>query len=103
MGQMIPLREISSFPKALAGLESYPWYGPAGLRPFADLGKLGQQMAQNEWDRPYRKTLINVAGYFTHLPAGQVNTIIDGFEAIENGDVEGGRTVLAPLAGPPRE
>jgi hypothetical protein len=103
MGQTLLTRELSGGVKALAGGEYFGYQGPAGLRGISEVGKFLVQSKQGELDDAWRKAFLNTTGILTHLPMGQVNTLIDGFQAIENGDVEGGRTVLAPLAGPPRE
>ena len=100
-GQMIGLREIAGAAEAATGGQYYGYRGPAGLRPLADIGKLGQQAAQGEADAAFRRALLSVTGGLLHLPLGQVNATLDGITAVENGEVEGVGAVLAPLAGPP--
>jgi len=101
---MTPLtRELGGGIKALTGGQYFGYQGPPGIRFLSDTQKFFVQSKQGELDDAWRKAFLNVVGQLTHLPAGQLNTIIDGFQAIENGDVEGAGTVLAPLAGPPRE
>lgn len=102
-GQFVLLRELGAGAQVVAGGKAYGYSGPAGLRPLADLYKLSVQAKQGELDEGLRKAILQTTGSLLHLPTGQVNTIIDGFNAIENGEVKGARSVLAPMVGPPRE
>lgn len=100
-GQLVLLREVSAGAQVVAGGKSYGYTGPAGLRPLADIYKMSVQAAQGEIDEGFRKAALQLTGDLLHLPTGQVNTMIDGFTAVENGEVTGARAVLAPLAGAP--
>ena len=97
-GQMILLREAGTAVSAATG-DGYGYTGPAGLRFFADLYKLGQQAGQQEADLAMFKAANSVGGALLHYPAGQVNSTVEGIMAIENGDVEGVNIFSALIAG----
>jgi hypothetical protein len=100
-GQMILLREAGTAVSAAAG-EGYGYTGPAGLRFFADLYKLGQQAGQGEADMALFKAANQVGGSLLHYPAGQINSTIEGIAAIEQGEVEGINVFTSLVAGPPK-
>lgn len=101
-GQMILLREAGTAVNAAAG-EGYGYTGPAGLRFFADLYKVGQQAGQGEADLPLFKAANQVGGVLLHYPAGEVNTIVEAIMAMERGDIEGPAIIPAMIAGPPKQ
>lgn len=103
LGQMVGLREISAGVGAAIGAEQYGYQGPAGLRFFSDLYKVGVQTRQGEFDMPFFKAVNNAAGAVLHYPAGQINATIEGIIAIEEGQVEGVSILPALLFGPPRD
>lgn len=102
MGQMILLREAGSALDAATGGQGFGYTGPAGLRFFSDLYRLGQQVEQGDADLALFKAANAVGGTLLHYPAGQVNTTLEGVIAIEKGEVEGVGIVSALVAGKPR-
>lgn len=87
MGMMVGLREITGAAQTLAGVNTYNtgYGGPAGLRFFNELYKLGQQVNQGEADAALRRSVVNVAGVTLHLPSTQINRTLDGATAIWDG------------------
>ena len=73
-GHFFALREIQ--------FNGYGYQGPVGLRSIADAHKLIGQAGQGEFDRGFRKALINTAGSAMGLPAAQINRTWDGAEAL---------------------
>jgi hypothetical protein len=96
-GTMVGVREISSF---MAGY--YGYSGPAGTRFFSEASKLGRQIEQGEVDAAFWKALNNTSGVLFHYPSGQVQRLVEGVIAIEEGQVEGPQAIVAPLVGPPK-
>lgn len=102
MGTMIGMREATAAAQKAAGIEQYQmsYGGPAGLRFFQELDKLGAQVGQGEVDRALVRSAINVGGIALHLPSTQVNRTIDGIAALAEGKTE---NPLAVVGGaPPR-
>lgn len=89
-GLMFGVREISGAVQAATGTAQYgtDYSGPAGLRPIADLAKLGKQMNQGEADAALRRAVIRTAGEVLRLPAAQVNRTLDGAQALADGKTE---------------
>ena len=87
IGLFVLLREVAPAVQKAAGVSEFniAYGGPAGLRFFQELDKLGQQIGQGEADRALTKAAINVGGVVFHLPAGQINRTIDGTAAIIEG------------------
>jgi hypothetical protein len=81
MGTMVGLREFATVfdPR-------FSYSGPAGVRFIAEVERLGTQVSQGELDDAMRKAALNVSGMLLHFPAGQVNRIIDGIYALEEGE-----------------
>ena len=81
MGTMVGLREFATVfdPR-------FSYSGPAGVRFIAEVERLGTQISQGELDDAMRKAALNVSGMLLHFPAGQVNRIIDGIYALEEGE-----------------
>lgn len=103
MGQMVVLREVAVAGQAVIGGDAYGYQGPAGLRFFSDLYKLGTQVEQGDADFAAFKAANSVAGALFHYPAGQINSTLDGILAIEDGRVEGVSILPALIAGAPKE
>lgn len=101
-GQMVGLREMTTAVEAVAGTKTYGYEGPAGMRFFADVTKLGQQLGQGEADLPLFKVANSVGGAVLHYPAGQINNTVDGLVAIQNGEVEGWGVLQALISGAPK-
>jgi hypothetical protein len=89
-GLMFGVREVSGAAQALTGTAQYgtDYSGPAGLRPFTDIGKLAKQVNQGELDDALRKAIINTAGELLRLPAAQINRSITGAKALADGDTQ---------------
>ena len=102
-GQMVLLREAGVAIDAATGGEGFGYQGPAGLRFFADLYKLGTQTQQGDADIAFFKSANQVAGAFLHSPAGQINATAEGIMAIESGKVDGMGILPALIAGPPKK
>ncbi|MBI2749750.1 MAG: hypothetical protein HYX43_10545 [Burkholderiales bacterium] len=101
LGTMIGLREITAAVQKGVGAEQFKgaYGGPAGLRVFQEIDKLGQQIGQGEADMALFKAADSVAGIFFHYPAGQINKSVEGVAAIVEGKT---RNPVAVLAGPPK-
>jgi hypothetical protein len=92
MGTMVGLREASTL------VSDFDYTGPAGVRFFSELHKLGKQAGQGEIDGPLMKALNNTAGILFHYPAGQINRMVEGYNAWSEGEA-GPQSVIV---GPPR-
>jgi hypothetical protein len=102
-GQMVLLREMGVAIDVAAGGQGFGYQGPAGLRFFADLYKLGQQANQGDADMAFFKAANQVGGALLHYPAGQINATVEGIMAIEEGKVDGMGILPALVAGPPKK
>jgi hypothetical protein len=89
MGTMVGVREFATIFDPRFG-----YSGPAGVRFIAEMERLGTQIGQGELDAALRKSAINVGGMLLHFPAGQVNRIIDGIYALEEGKSESPAAVI---------
>lgn len=89
LGTVVGLREMAGAAKAVAGVDEGMGYsGPASVRFFADLYKLGQQAHQGEADEAFWKALDNTGGVLFHYPAGQINRTASGLNALLEGRTE---------------
>lgn len=95
-GLFIGLREVSAAAQKIAGVEQFKgaYGGPAGLRFFQEIDKLGQQIGQGEVDKALLKSANNVAGVLFHYPSGQINRTADGIVALVDGKTENPVVVL---------
>lgn len=86
-GMMVGVRELTAAIQVATGTNQYgsDYSGPAGLRPIADLVKLGKQANQGEMDDGLRKAIINTAGQALRLPSAQINRSITGAQALAEG------------------
>lgn len=96
MGTMVGLRELSATARALSG-QSSSYTGPAAIRLFSELQKVGVQSEQGDADASFWKALNNVGGIFFHYPSGQINQTAEGLAAMLNGDTE---NPLVLISGP---
>ena len=99
LGTVVGVREATSAVQEAAGVGGgYGYTGPASVRFFADLYKLGQQVHQGDLDAGFWKALNNAGGTLFHYPAAQINRTAQGLAALMQGDT---RNPLVLLAGPP--
>ena len=98
MGFFPLTREMTSAVQARPASAASSATAPAGLRFFAELAKLGQQVGQGEFDMAAFKAANNTAGVLFHYPAGQVNRTVEGAAALIEGRTD---NPLAVIAGPP--
>jgi hypothetical protein len=68
--------------------------GPAGLRLFQDLAKLGKQIEQGEWDLAATKALVGFTSDLLRLPAAQINRSITGTTALIEGKTDNPAAVV---------
>lgn len=96
MGLMVGLREATPAIQYMTGTKMFDgaYGGPAGLRFFQELDKLGKQIGQGELDRALARSVINVVGIAFHLPSAQINRTIDGVIAISEGETQNPSAVL---------
>ena len=87
-GLMVVVREFAEVGKIVAGVPSFGYQGPAGVRVVSDALKLAQQTRQGEFDDAFRKAFINVAGSLFGLPAAQANRTITGAQALAEGKTD---------------
>lgn len=97
-GMFLGLREMAEAVKLAAGLGNpgIGYSGPAGLRFFSEVNKLGTQVGQGELDWALLKALNNTAGILFHYPAGQVNRLVEGTVELIDGKTS---NPVAPLVG----
>lgn len=96
MGLFVGLREITGAVQYATGTKQFDmaYGGPAGLRFFQELDKLGKQIGQGELDRALARSVVNVGGVLLHLPSGQINRTIDGVIAISEGQTDNPAALL---------
>jgi len=83
-GTVIGLREVAGGARVALDLPG-DYAGPASLRLFSELTKLGKQAAQGEIDEPFAKAALNTGGILFHLPTGQITKTVDGIVALTDG------------------
>lgn len=100
MGMTPITREMTLAVQALGGVGGrFDYAGPAGLRFFAELQKLGVQVSQGELDMPLFRAANNTAGVLFHYPAGQVGRTVAGAVALIDGETSNPAVLVA---GPPK-
>jgi hypothetical protein len=96
---LVGVREMSGAAQAVAGVDpGFGYSGPASIRFFADVYKLGKQVGQGEPDAAFWKALNNVGGELFHYPSGQINRTAAGIDALYNGESDNPGVLLV---GPP--
>jgi hypothetical protein len=95
-GLMFGLRDVGGFISNQVKGEhvGIDYGGPAGLRMFQDLAKLGKQAGQDEWDLAATKALVGFASDLLRLPAAQINRSITGTDALIEGKTDNPAAVL---------
>jgi hypothetical protein len=81
LGTMVGLRDVAAF---VNGYGNYT--GPAGLRFFSEIFRLGKQVEQGEADEAFWKALNSTAGILFHYPSGQVQRTAEGIAALAEGE-----------------
>jgi hypothetical protein len=96
MNMMVGLREAVGAAQYMTGTKQFDsaYGGPAGLRFFQELDKLGKQIGQGEIDRAFTRSAVNVLGITAHLPSAQMNRTIDGVIAISEDQTENPMALL---------
>jgi hypothetical protein len=96
MNMMVGLREAVGAAQYMTGTKQFDsaYGGPAGLRFFQELDKLGKQIGQGEIDRAFTRSAVNVLGIAAHLPSAQMNRTIDGVIAISEDQTENPMALL---------
>lgn len=97
-GMFVGLREVAGAAQLAAGVgnPAFGYSGPAGLRFFSEMNKLGVQVGQGELDMALFKSANNVGGLMFHYPASQVNRAVEGSAALIDGETQ---NPLAPFVG----
>jgi hypothetical protein len=80
LGTVVGLREFST-----AFDPRFGYSGPAGVRFIADFNRFVTQVSQGDLDTALRKATVSTVGTLLHYPAGQINRIIDGIDALQDG------------------
>jgi hypothetical protein len=90
MGLMVGLREVTSAAQYATNTKPFPttYSGPAGVRFFSEMEKLGKQIGQGDLDMALFNSGINVAGIALHLPTGQVKKTVEGSVALMEGETD---------------
>jgi hypothetical protein len=101
LGTIVGLREVTAGVQKALGVEQFKgsYGGPAGLRLFQEIDKLGQQIGQGEADMAAFKAANNVGGIIFHYPSGQINRSVEGVAAMVEGKTA---NPLAVVVGPPK-
>ncbi len=101
LGLMVGVREMTAAAQKFAGVEQFKtsYGGPAGVRLFQEIDKLGKQVGQGEMDGALLKSANNVAGIIFHYPSGQINRTAEGVAALAEGKTA---NPAALIVGPPR-
>ncbi|WP_137924657.1 hypothetical protein [Cupriavidus sp. 2SB] len=100
-GTMVLLREAGAAVQATTGTGGVDYTGPAAVRFFAELAKLGKQVQQGDADEAFWKALNSVAGIIFHYPAGQINATVSGINAMADGKTENPGALL--VGAPPKK
>lgn len=98
-GTIVGLREVAGALQTTLGLPG-DYQGPASVRVFAELAKLGKQVGQGELDEALLKAAANTGGILFHLPSGQVTATASGIAALAEGRTENPGALL--VGGPPK-
>lgn len=83
-GTMVGLREVAGTFQTALGLPG-DYTGPAAVRVFSEMAKLGKQAGQGEVDEALLKAANSVGGIVFHYPAGQINATADGIASLASG------------------
>ena len=95
LGTMVGLREFASVFDPRFG-----YSGPAGARFIAEFIRFSKEVSQGELDEGLRKSAISAGGMLLHFPSGQLNRIIDGITALQEGKTS---SPAAIIFGPPKD
>ena len=96
LGSVPVAREMSSGIKEMFGVKTAGYQGPFGLKIIPDTILFARQAHQKEFDAEFRRAAIRLLGDGTGAPASQINSTIDGVEALFKGET---MNPLAPILG----
>jgi len=99
LGTMVVVREAGSAVSGLLGMYS-DYSGPAAVRFFGDLARFSKQAGQGDADEAFWKSLNSLGGLIFHYPAGQINSTLQGINAMLEGRTS---NPGALVVGPPRK
>jgi hypothetical protein len=83
LGTVVGVREFAALVDP-----RFSYSGPAGVRIVGEAQRLAIQVSQGELDSALRRSAVTVGGILLHYPAGQINRIIDGMLALEEGSTD---------------
>jgi len=96
LGSVPVAREMSPGIKELFGVKTAGYQGPFGLKIIPDTILFARQAHQKEFDAEFRRAAIRLLGDGVNIPASQINSTIDGIEALFKGET---MNPLAPILG----
>lgn len=98
MNTVLGVREFAQLSRTVFDAEDRPitYGGPVSFGAINDGYRLIQQMTQGELDAAFRRSMLNVLGWGTGIPATQMNRTIDGITALYEGETT---SPLAPVFG----
>ena len=94
MSLFVGFRELNGLGKIITGQGGFSYSGPAGLRPAADVTRLGMQLSKDEWDERVAWALLDVYGDFTGFPSLQVKRTVQGARALAEGETQNPMALL---------
>jgi hypothetical protein len=95
LGTLVGPREVSGLASGYAD-----WDGPAGVRGFSAANAIGKQIGQGDADAALFKSMIHFVGIFGHLPSVAGMRLIEGGQALIEGET---KNPAALLLGAPKE
>ncbi len=96
-GTMVGVRELAGAAQGALGLHA-DYQGPASVRVFSELARVGKQVSQGEVDAALLKALNSAGGILFHYPAGQINATLEGLYALATGRTSNpGALIVGPV------
>lgn len=84
-GMLVGLREMSTIPSTLAGLNTFGYSGPSSFKSIADVYKLATQIGQGDIDAGLAKAGFRLAGDIFGIPTTAITRAIDAYD--NDGDI----------------